>query len=391
MTSPSSGPNITESPAHVYSSETRSSSFAPTVQPVSQADLQRLESITAIQNIVMDLSTKVDGLTDLMIATAEHVLNIMAKPSSVEDTSPRTLHEHGRPEVRNGRDGYSLSATETRRGANSRSPTGERRTGGGMSSRERNMIDIRRPERAVRKPGASTSPPLNSEIRHLAQGGRGYNLYGKTYNTGGRSRSERKRRMIDEEDVEDDDTVVVAQENDDEEEDNDEENDEDEENKDEETEGRIEDTDYEREEDYLNEYEKNEEEKEHIAKYAEQTVETPNIASENEISTTVEAIVNPEISLRNTSIVKLASGEGMMITPENMPPAVMPILAANASWVAKFWALLDQPDVSGCVRLVEWCHDRTHFRLNTSIADYVGGGRMFRGNSVMCFYRQLNL
>ena len=385
MTSTSSEPNITESPAHVYSSETQSSSFAPTVQPVSQADLQRLESITAIQNIVMDLSTKVDGLTDLMIATAEHVLNIMAKPSSVEDTSPRTLREHGRPEVRNGRDENSLSATETRRGANSRSPTGERRTGGGISSKERNMIDIRRPERAVRKPGASTSPPLNSEIRHLAQGGRGYNLYGKTYNTGGRSRSERKRRMIDEEDVEDDDTIVVAQENDDDKEENEKENDEDVENKDEETEGRSKDTDYERE------YEKNVEGIKHVAQHSEQTVETQNIASGNEASTTVEAIGNPEISLRNTSIVKVVSGEGMIITPENMPPAVMPILAANASWIAKFWALLDQPDVSGCVRLVEWCHDRTHFRLNTSIADYVGGGRMFRGNSVMCFYRQLNL
>jgi hypothetical protein len=85
-------------------------------------------------------------------------------------------------------------------------------------------------------------------------------------------------------------------------------------------------------------------------------------------------------------------------------------LTPQASWAARIWALLEQPDVPGCVKLVEWETSpssgdgggdgngdggggggRTHIRFNLNIADYVGGGRLFNCTSVNSFYRQLNL
>ena len=92
-----------------------------------------------------------------------------------------------------------------------------------------------------------------------------------------------------------------------------------------------------------------------------------------------------------------------------MPASLTP----QASWAARIWALLEQPDVPGCVKLVEWETSpssgaggtggdggdgdggggggRTHIRFNLNIADYVGGGRLFNCTSVNSFYRQLNL
>ena len=84
----------------------------------------------------------------------------------------------------------------------------------------------------------------------------------------------------------------------------------------------------------------------------------------------------------------------MLVTPDQMAPAAVPVMEAGCSWSAKLWALLEADTAAipeNKATLVEWCEGRTHFRINLNLAEYVGGGRLFGLNSIMAFHRQLNL